>query len=58
MDRKSLFIISIITLITIICWVIFDVIHARAKTEIPPETQKLIEPIDPNFDQQTIDSLP
>lgn len=58
MDKKSLFIIATITLITIIGWVVFNVIHARAKTEIPPETQKLIEPINPTFDQETIKSLP
>lgn len=53
-----MFIIAIITLVTIIGWVVFDVIHARAKTEIPPETQKLIEPINPTFDQEAIKSLP
>ncbi len=57
MDRKSFLIISIATFITVVAWVVFDVIHARAQVEIPPETQQLIEPINPNFDQEAINLL-
>ena len=58
MDRKSFLIISIATFITVISWVVFDVLHTRAEVEIPPETQEVIQPINPNFDQEAINLLP
>ncbi len=58
MDRKSFFIISIATFITVILWVIFGVLHTRAETEIPAELQQIIEPLDPNFDESAIKLLP
>lgn len=53
-DRKSFLIIAIATLVTIILWVIFDVLHARANVEISPKLQEVIEPLDPNFDTPAI----
>lgn len=57
MDRKSIFIIAIATLLTIIGWVIADVLHARSSVEIPSNIQQAIKPLDPNFDTQTIKLL-
>lgn len=57
MDKKSIFVISIATLFTIIAWVVFDIIHARATVEIAPEIQEVIEPINPNFDSEAINLL-
>ena len=51
-DRKSFLVIAIVTLITIILWVIFDILHTRANVEISPKLQEVIEPIDPSFDIQ------
>ena len=51
MTKKAYLIVAIITLATVIAWVIFDIIHARSQVETPAELQKTItEPIDPNFD--------
>ena len=46
---KQWLIITILTFITVCAWVGFDILHARAKVEIPPKTQELIEPISPEF---------
>ncbi|MBI4036466.1 hypothetical protein HY386_01135 [Candidatus Daviesbacteria bacterium] len=54
MGRKEFLIIAIATLITVLAWVIFDILHARAKVTIPPKTQELIEPLNPNFDLEGI----
>lgn len=54
LDRKSFLIIAIATLATIILWVIFDILHARANVEISPKLQEIIEPLDPNFDIQAV----
>lgn len=50
MTRKELLITAILTFITIVAWVLFDIIHTRAQVEIAPEIQELIEPINPEFD--------
>lgn len=54
MTRKEFLLIAIATLITIIAWVVFDIIHKRSAVQLPPDTQKIIEPIDPNFNVSTI----
>ena len=38
-------------------WVVLDIIHARSQVQTPPEVQQLLEPINPNFDQDTINGL-
>lgn len=50
MTKKEVLIVAIITLITIIAWVIFDILHARAQVQLPPNLEQLSEPLDPNFD--------
>ena len=50
MTRKEFLIISIATLITVIAWVVFDILHARAQVKIPDNIKEVIEPINPNFD--------
>lgn len=50
MTRKEFVVIAIATLLTIIGWVGFDIYFKREKTQIPPNLQELIEPLNPNFD--------
>lgn len=54
MSRKEWLIAAILTLITICAWVVFDIIHARSQVEIPPKLQQVIEPIDPNFNTESL----
>lgn len=58
MDRKSLFIIAAATLLTVIFWVVADTLHARTNVQISPKIQKAIEPLDPNFDTDSLKLLP
>ena len=50
MTRKEIFIIAIITLITFLAWVAFDIIHKRQSVTIPVNVQEKLEPLNPNFD--------
>lgn len=58
MTSKEWFIAAILTLITIISWVTFDIIHARSAVQIPQTIQEVIEPINPNFNTQILESTP
>lgn len=49
MARKEFLIIAIATLITIIAWVVFDIIHRVSTVKLPPNIEKTIEPIEPGF---------
>lgn len=57
MNGKQLLIIVITTFITIVAWVIFDIIHTRSQVEIPIDQQELIEEINPNFDTQYVNTF-
>lgn len=54
MTRKEWLFAAILTLITILFWVISDVLHTRSKVEIPKQIQQVIEPINPNFDTSNL----
>lgn len=56
MSKKQLLIATIFTLLTVIAWVVFDIIHARSQVEISPKLQELIEPINPEFDLSGFES--
>lgn len=52
--RQFLFIL-ILTCITVIIWVVLDIIQSRATVTPNPEIQQLLEPISPNFDISSIE---
>lgn len=56
MTKKEWLIAAILTFITISAWVIFDILHSRAKVDIPPKVQEVIEPISPEFDLSGLQS--
>ncbi len=57
MSGKQIFIIALMTLVTVVSWVIFEVIHARAEVKPTEQVQEVLEPIDPSFDQEAINML-
>lgn len=57
MDRKSFFIIAIATLITVVAWVMADVIHSTTNVEVSSDVQKVIEPLSPDFDSAALKLL-
>lgn len=56
-SQKDILIISIFSVMTVFIWIISDVYHAAATTQITPVQEKLIFPLNPAFDQQTIDII-
>ncbi|MDO8573644.1 MAG: hypothetical protein Q7R77_02740 [Candidatus Daviesbacteria bacterium] len=58
MTKKEWLIAAILTLTTIVAWMIFDVLHAGAKVEVSQKVQEIIEPINPNFNTQIFQSQP
>lgn len=58
MTRKEWLIAAILTFVTILAWVIFNIFHARAQVEIPQKLQEVIEPVNPNFNIQSLESMP
>lgn len=56
MNKKEFLIIAIATLITVIGWVVFDIIHARYEIKTTPNLEELARPIDPNFDLQGLEN--
>lgn len=55
MTRKEWLFAAILTLITVVVWVISDALHARAKVEVPQKLQEIIEPINPDFDLSALE---
>lgn len=47
--RKEILVATILTFITILAWVVFDVLHTRSQVEIPAPLQELTEPVNPDF---------
>lgn len=56
MIKKQWLIATILTFITIVAWLIFDILHTRAQVEISPKLQEVIEPINPNFNTKSLES--
>lgn len=58
MTRKEWLIAAILTFVTILAWVVFDIIHARTEVEVSQKVQAIIEPINPNFNTEGLQSSP
>ena len=56
MTKKEWLIATVLTFVTIVAWVVFDILHTRAQVEISPKLQEVIEPIDPNFNTKSLES--
>lgn len=54
---KDALILAILTLITVITWIAFDVYRILAKTEIPRILQKQTAPLDPKIPVTTLEEL-
>lgn len=57
MARKEILMVVILTFLTFIAWVIFDILHTRAAVTIPPAVQEAIKPLESNFDLEAIKLL-
>lgn len=57
MTGRQFLYILIATFVTVAIWVTMDVLRSRSLISAPPEATKLLEPINPSFDQEAIDEL-
>lgn len=57
MTSKQLLYVVIFTFVVAIIWVASNITHAQRDVQIPPETKQLMEPVNPNFDQEVLNEL-
>jgi uncharacterized protein YpmB len=57
MNRKELALIAIVTFITVITWIAFDIHFTKSSSTITNEQYKQVIQITPAFDMDTIDRL-
>lgn len=57
MSNKQFLYIVIATFITILIWVVMDVMRSQSRVQTPAEIQQLLQPINPAFDQEAINEL-
>lgn len=55
--QKDFLILAILTLLTVIAWIVFDVYHSYVVSTITPAMERKIKPFDPEIDVQVIQSL-
>lgn len=54
MNNKEILILALLTLFTVLSWIIYDVYHAATTSTITPVQQELMKPLTPTFDHDTI----
>lgn len=54
--NKRILIVVIFTFSIILAWVVFDILHQRAKVEIPENIKEDIEPISPEFNTNALEN--
>lgn len=57
MNSRDSLILAILTFITVIVWIASDIYHASVTSTLTDVEKKLMEPLNPSFDQQVINKL-
>lgn len=57
MEKKEIVIIAIVTFIVVVLWVGVGILGSKSSVPENPNLSKLLEPINPNFDQQALDQI-
>jgi hypothetical protein len=57
MTLKEFIIILTITFIVLVSWIVFNILHDKSSEPIDPNLQSVLEPVNPNFDQEILDKL-
>jgi len=55
--KKDFFKLSILTLITVLVWIGFTTYKALTKSQVKPDVKKLILPLTPNLDLETMEKI-
>ena len=56
-SKKNILKLVILTTITVFSWIAFDIHRTLRKSTIPQVLQEQLEPLNPNFDKKTLESL-
>lgn len=56
-DSKEFLTLVILTVLVILIWIASDIYRTRTNVELTPNLQKVLEPLNPDFDKQTLDFL-
>ncbi len=54
MNKKEILFLSILTLFTVLSWIIYDIYHVSTTSTITPVQKELMKPLTPTFDHDTI----
>lgn len=57
MKGKDLLILSLLTLFTVVFWMVSQFIHTAQKSTVTPVLQEQIKPLSPSFDTSVIKQL-
>lgn len=57
MTSKRSLLIAIATFITVIMWVVTDIVHSRSQVKIAPVVEELLEPVPATFDLEVVNQL-
>lgn len=57
MGRRDVLLLSFLTFITAIAWIVFDVYHASVTSTIPQEVETQLAPVTPKFDTEVIEKI-
>jgi hypothetical protein len=57
MPNKQFVLVTIVTFIVIVIWIIADVLHTQPSVQVDPKLTTLLTPISPNFDQKVISQI-
>jgi len=56
-SNKDTLIISLLTVITVMAWIAFDVYHAAATSTLTEVDKALIQPLNPDVDKELINQI-
>lgn len=56
-NDRDLLLISVFTFFTVMLWVFFEVLKTIKTTTVTPQVTKIIVPLSPKLDTQTLDTI-
>ena len=57
MNCQQFITILIISFIVLIAWLLFDFLHTKASVQVETNVQDLLDPVNPDFDKDTLNKI-
>jgi len=57
MKKREFITVLVITLIVVVVWVVSDLVHTKSSAQGLPDVKNYTDPVDPNFDQDTLNKI-